>query len=71
MTGVQTCALPICFPVTIPKETISEYADKVETAIGDLVDQVKEKTSAATEKAAEDVTEKAEEVKKDVDDTTK
>mgnify|MGYP006391585417 FL=1 len=35
------------------------------------MDQVKEKTSAATEKAAEDVTEKAEEVKKDVDDTTK
>ena len=27
MTGVQTCALPICFPVTIRKVRREEFAD--------------------------------------------
>ena len=30
MTGVQTCALPICFPVTIPRLGIDKRAKKVE-----------------------------------------
>ena len=25
MTGVQTCALPICFPVTIPRQVSTVY----------------------------------------------
>ena len=28
MTGVQTCALPICFPVTIGERGTAQYADK-------------------------------------------
>ena len=31
MTGVQTCALPICFPVTIGRETIEEKVNKILT----------------------------------------
>ena len=29
MTGVQTCALPICFPVTIPADAIVEELRKL------------------------------------------
>ena len=32
MTGVQTCALPICFPVTI-EERVREYKEKREERI--------------------------------------
>ena len=45
MTGVQTCALPICFPVTIIRNGIHEFSWlewvndwEVEEIIGDLED---------------------------------
>ena len=40
MTGVQTCALPICFPVTIDKEEDATYFDEplAHEMIKDLVE---------------------------------
>ena len=35
MTGVQTCALPICFPVTIP-EAVGVVASKEQQDIDDI-----------------------------------
>ena len=41
MTGVQTCALPICFPVTIARVTVDDAAeaDKIfDMLMGDKVE---------------------------------
>ena len=43
MTGVQTCALPICFPVTIGKYRIIELMDKDITKKQLELDEVKQK----------------------------
>ena len=36
MTGVQTCALPICFPVTIGEEDIAESEARVDEIIAKI-----------------------------------
>ena len=47
MTGVQTCALPICFPVTIEDALIEEYNQQSEWEVEVLtepmnLDEIKE-----------------------------
>ena len=51
MTGVQTCALPICFPVTIVGLDLYWIL---------VIDDVKNNVSATTEKKEEKVVKKEE-----------
>ena len=56
MTGVQTCALPICFPVTIGRLE-AELNSYVEAKYADIFEQLKAKK--AIDKELEELLHKA------------
>ena len=49
MTGVQTCALPICFPVTIPSKKQQYYVGKAYEESLKATKELSENLSAKTE----------------------
>ena len=55
MTGVQTCALPICFPVTIPPapDKGTNTRRKIREGVDEAKENLNEKFSEVSEKLVE------------------
>ena len=49
MTGVQTCALPICFPVTIASTEESHQGSDIEQEEESSIEELEKKLSEALE----------------------